>query len=263
MKFIGTILGLIDAGIASIPLGIFSFFWGMIRYLGVILGLAFAGVLLIKLVYGFGPPEDRGVAEVLLVSLILSGLLTGLSGVLLPVYNPDGVSHYEGTVFGNSVNLRAVTNSDIELGWRAVFIFVYMLGLQYWLFLHKDSTLVLITREKAEIAATCGANVKYGPKFVTQMDVTGDGVDDLIFDYSAAQCLYLCDSAGCPLKIYVDGPDGARVFFDDTVRGWSLLKTGFRPVLLLDGHGSACERSGAASCKSRLIWNGSKFVPAP
>lgn len=91
----------------------------------------------------------------------------------------------------------------------------------------------------------------------------GAGKPDYIFDYAQMECgtLY-CGSAGCALSIKMSTGAGHRDAVDDNVRAWSIKRAGNRDVLVLDLHGSACSRTGAALCSRTFVWNGSRFVPS-
>jgi hypothetical protein len=104
------------------------------------------------------------------------------------------------------------------------------------------------------------------PGFVVEKDINGDGVKDYILDYSQFECgghLFFCGTAGCLTQVFASLSDGGYVkIFDENVRNIQFRTVKRRPAMILELHGSACGRSGAASCTATLFWNGEKFSPA-
>ena len=117
-----------------------------------------------------------------------------------------------------------------------------------------------------ESVKECGTEkvvLKWG--FIVAEDVNDDGVDDYILDYGKFVCgdtqTYFCGSAGYLRQVFVSSPNGKYVeVLNENVRE---LRFAFdaqgRPEMLLDLHGSACGRSGAAPCSVTRLWNGYKF----
>lgn len=125
-----------------------------------------------------------------------------------------------------------------------------------------------IAKIRADIQRECEGKITFGPGFQTEEDVNGDGRPDYFLDYGKTECVgsrfasnAFCGSAGCVLDILVSGPKGYRNAWGDNVRGWSLERTGKKPVLAIDAHGSACGKSGAEPCRRRFAWNGQRFAP--
>jgi len=115
-------------------------------------------------------------------------------------------------------------------------------------------------------AKECGAEkvvLKWG--FIVAEDVNDDGVDDYILDYGKFVCgntqTYFCGSAGCLTQVFVSIPNGKYVkVLDEPVRELRFAHDAQgRPEMLLDLHGSACGKSGAAPCSVTLLWNGHTF----
>jgi hypothetical protein len=100
--------------------------------------------------------------------------------------------------------------------------------------------------------------------FQEARDVNGDGRRDFILDYGKAQCAgsegFYCGSAGCVTQVFVSLADGSYVkVLDENVRRLRFARVKGRPAMLLDLHGSACGKAGAAPCAFTLFWNGSAF----
>jgi hypothetical protein len=103
--------------------------------------------------------------------------------------------------------------------------------------------------------------------FVTAKDINGDGRDDYILDYAKFQCgdsaSFFCGSAGCLTQVFASLPGGAYAkVLDENVRRIRFAPVKGRPAMLLDLHGTACNKTGAAPCAMTLFWNGSTFSPA-
>jgi hypothetical protein len=111
----------------------------------------------------------------------------------------------------------------------------------------------------------CGEPVRLGPKFVTSKDVNADGTPDYILDYENFQCgqmvTFFCGSGGCLTQVFVSLPDGGYVkAWDDNVREIRFKTLKGKPAMILDLHGSACGKVGAAPCPKTLYWNGNTFA---
>ena len=80
---------------------------------------------------------------------------------------------------------------------------------------------------------------KLSPGFIIEGDVNGDGVKD-----------------------YVPLSDGGHVkVLDENVRNIKFRMLKGRPAMILDLHGTACRKVGAAPCSATLFWNGERFRP--
>lgn len=122
---------------------------------------------------------------------------------------------------------------------------------------------------QAAIAAArkgCEGKTEERRGFVTTRDVNGDGRPDYVLDYGAFRCdgtADSCGSGGCTTQVFVSMPDGSyRKAYDDLARGVRFQGVRGRPAMILDLHGSACGRVGAADCRSTLYWNGERFGSA-
>jgi hypothetical protein len=104
------------------------------------------------------------------------------------------------------------------------------------------------------------------PGFVIERDINGDGVKDYVLDYGAFQCgghLFFCGTTGCLTQVFASLPhDGYVKVLDENVRNIKFRTSKGRPAMIVDLHGSACGRAGAAPCSATLFWNGERFSRA-
>lgn len=107
---------------------------------------------------------------------------------------------------------------------------------------------------------------KLSPGFIIEGDVNGDGVKDYVLDYGAFRCgrqLFFCGTAGCLTQVFASLSDGGHVkVLDENVRNIKFRLLKGRPAMILDLHGTACGKVGAAPCSATLFWNGERFRPA-
>lgn len=101
---------------------------------------------------------------------------------------------------------------------------------------------------------------------MTRRDINADGVDDYIFDHGHITCggdHLNCGSAGCLTQVYVSEPDGKfRKVLDENVQEIAFKTIDGRPAMVLDLHGTYCNRQGYLSCSATLYWDGDGFSPA-
>jgi hypothetical protein len=119
-----------------------------------------------------------------------------------------------------------------------------------------------------EAKKDCGERVRLKPAFVSSRDINGDGVTDYILDYEKFQCgdmaSYFCGSAGCLAQVFASLPDGSYVkAWDENVRAMHFAKVKRKPAMIVDLHGSACNKTGYLPCRKTLFWNGKIFAAAP
>lgn len=120
-----------------------------------------------------------------------------------------------------------------------------------------------VAQSQREAEAECrgaGGRPAVQPSFRTQLDLNGDGQPDYVHDYTGLECRgapsYFCGSAGCPVVAFVS--PGYRAQPLGNAQGWRLDSAG--RVLVLEAHGAACGRAGAAGCTVRLGWNGREMA---
>lgn len=117
----------------------------------------------------------------------------------------------------------------------------------------------------AENVKACDGKTTFKDGFVSEKDVNGDGVTDYVLDYGHFVCDgnegYFCGTGGCLTQVFASLRNGGYVkALDENVRDLKFRRVQGRPAMVLDLHGSACGRTGAAPCPRTLFWNGTKFV---
>lgn len=113
----------------------------------------------------------------------------------------------------------------------------------------------------------CDKAPKFKAKFIAERDVNGDGVKDYILDYGEFECegssTYFCGTGGCLTQVFASLPNGSYVkALDENVRDLKFRQVRGRPAMVLDLHGSACGKVGAAPCPRTLLWDGRTFKRA-
>ncbi|RXH38495.1 hypothetical protein XH94_21855 [Bradyrhizobium zhanjiangense] len=108
-----------------------------------------------------------------------------------------------------------------------------------------------------------GGTVTFAPDTVRKIDLTGDGRDDYIVDFSGTKCgereTIYCGTGGCTMNILVALPGGdVRLVFDGRARSYEIkpksTRHGASRVIRFDLHGSYCGGFGAQTCvKERAI----------
>ena len=114
---------------------------------------------------------------------------------------------------------------------------------------------------------TCDKSPKFHGKFITERDINGDGVRDYILAYGEFECdgsaTYFCGTGGCLTQVFASLPNGSYVkVLDENVRDLKFRQSGKRWTMVLDLHGSACGKVGAAACRRVLVWDGKTFNKA-
>lgn len=125
--------------------------------------------------------------------------------------------------------------------------------------------LALATAESAAFCAESGQTPVLSDNPVTETDLTGDGVPDLVVSEQGAVCAPgggpLEGTGGWMIHLVVDGTVTSR-------RAQGLLLAdlifpgGIEPlrVVHLLRHGSACDGYGAQPCVETLIWSDGAFL---
>lgn len=116
-----------------------------------------------------------------------------------------------------------------------------------------------------EARKDCGATAALKKGFVATRDVNGDGKPDVVLNYGKFECdgfaTFFCGSAGCLAQVFASLPDGTYVkAWDENVRAMRFATVKGKPALIVDLHGSACNKAGAAPCTKTLLWNGKTFA---
>ncbi len=110
----------------------------------------------------------------------------------------------------------------------------------------------------------CNGKVKLLPGFITRRDLNGDGVVDYWMDYEHFQCgdsmSMFCGTGGCVQQVVVSMRDGSyKLVFEENVRQMRFEIVKGRPAMLVDFHGSVCNKVGAAPCPKTFFWDGTSF----
>lgn len=85
----------------------------------------------------------------------------------------------------------------------------------------------------------CKTSTGYGIDFVRDVDIDGDGRNDVILDYAQALCggepAPYCTDEGCLLKAWRNERGGWRKIFEGRARTWSLGEADGRKGLVVGG----------------------------
>jgi hypothetical protein len=66
------------------------------------------------------------------------------------------------------------------------------------------------------------------------------------------------------MQVFASLPDGSYVnAWDDNVRAMRFAMIKGKPAMIVDLHGSACNKSGHLPCPKTLFWNGRTFAVTP
>jgi hypothetical protein len=117
-----------------------------------------------------------------------------------------------------------------------------------------------VAAARADIEAIC-TTVEYSPGWLHYVDLTDDGLDDLIITYwvrcDGASSIF-CGTAGCSGGVYVRLPDGR---WHDTGLSPNVSRTEWQGQVAITFwmHGVSCGRTGVEPCISTRVWNGTEF----
>ncbi|MBR0930501.1 hypothetical protein JQ561_28160 [Bradyrhizobium diazoefficiens] len=120
-----------------------------------------------------------------------------------------------------------------------------------------------------ECTSQDGGEVTFARDTVRRIDLTGDGRDDYIVDFSATKCgdreTTYCGTGGCVMKILVTLPDGGvREVFDGYVLRYRVIaspvKRGAARSIRFDLHGSFCGGFGPQACIKQKVISATPFV---
>ncbi len=112
-----------------------------------------------------------------------------------------------------------------------------------------------------ELLAECrefGGDPVPEPGFVSSVDLNGDGGPDVLVDLSKMNCQgalsAFCGSAGCPLIVWLSGPEGYFAAGPGHVHEWQVEGRSLRVTI----HGQMCNplRIGADSCVEVVDYDG-------
>ncbi len=122
--------------------------------------------------------------------------------------------------------------------------------------------------EQSQLCAEMGGAPRVGPAFATAVDLNADGALDYIVDLAGIECANawsaFCGSAGCPVSVWIAGPEGHRREWGDYAQGWTIDGVGGEVAVVVDQHGGTCpgSASGAETCRQRLVF-AAPAAPAP
>ncbi len=116
----------------------------------------------------------------------------------------------------------------------------------------------LLAEAKTDCASFENGVLTVPPETLTQVDLTGDGAADTVFDWGLLQCSTMASawggSGGSMLSVLAGG-----LRWDFLAHGWKVADLG-GPVLLLAVHGGECGGSGAQRCVEAQVWGGESFL---
>lgn len=119
-----------------------------------------------------------------------------------------------------------------------------------------------------ECTSQDGGEVSFAPDTVRRIDLTGDGRDDYIVDFSDTKCgdreTTYCGTGGCVMNILVTLPDGSvRKVFDGHVRSYKIMpprNARGAARIRFDLHGSFCGGFGPQACVKQKAITASPFT---
>jgi hypothetical protein len=120
--------------------------------------------------------------------------------------------------------------------------------------------------EQALACTAAGGEPRIGPAFATAVDLDGDGAIDFIVDLAGIECVdawsLFCGSAGCPVSVWLAGPQGHSRVWGDYAEGWEVQGTGAETALVVRQRGAACPDSetGVEHCRQRLAFAAGEAV---
>jgi hypothetical protein len=103
-----------------------------------------------------------------------------------------------------------------------------------------------------------GTTAEVHVPYVTEAELNGDGVPDYVTDLAGLECAnawsYFCGSAGCPVTVWLSGPEGHAVGWGGSAQAWRL--EGAQIVLSLHGQLCTPPRVGADGCEVAMGFAG-------
>lgn len=119
------------------------------------------------------------------------------------------------------------------------------------------------SRENFAMCREAGGMPRTLDEYLTEVgDINGDGVADYVTDLAGLECAnawsYFCGSAGCPVSVWLSGPQGYKPEWSGHARDWR--QQGMAIVVSL--HGQLCNppRVGAQGCEVAMRFD---QAPAP
>ena len=121
------------------------------------------------------------------------------------------------------------------------------------------------TQENVASCKGVGGTPTLLDNFLTEAgDLNGDGAADYVTDLAGLECTnawsFFCGSAGCPVTVWLSGPQGYRVGWGGNAQGWKLRGK----EVVVELHGQFCKppRIGAQSCEVAMRFDQAPPKPA-
>jgi len=109
----------------------------------------------------------------------------------------------------------------------------------------------IFTQENKAACTAAGGTPKILDSYLTPVDdLNDDGTADYVTDLAGLECAnawsYFCGSAGCPVTVWLSGPQGYTVGWGGSAQAWRQQGT----QVIVSLHGQLCKppRIGAQSC---------------
>ncbi|GEO85320.1 MULTISPECIES: hypothetical protein [Alphaproteobacteria] len=118
--------------------------------------------------------------------------------------------------------------------------------------------------EKEHFQKRCNA-VKFGPDFITRLDINNDGIIDAVVNEGEIVCDGMrgpdCTDDGCPYNFYLQVKEGGY-FMIATAKmyGYDFIKRFGNMVFVMQMHPRYCERTDEAICEITVRVRGTKFL---
>lgn len=114
-----------------------------------------------------------------------------------------------------------------------------------------------VLAERDTLAAQCrdvGGVPTFVPEFLTEGDFNADGIGDYVMNVAGLECAgtggFFCGSAGCPVSVWLSGPNGHEIAWASYAQAVDVDGTAITAYL----HGQFCDppRPGIDGCSERL-----------
>lgn len=118
----------------------------------------------------------------------------------------------------------------------------------------------LMAEATADCASFENGELLVGEESTNSVDLTGDGVPEVILDAEFLHCSTMamapyCGTGGCALYAIVD-----EEVLEWQSLGWRVIDWDGEPILLIGRDGAWCGVSSAGFCFEALYWNGDTFL---
>ncbi len=112
---------------------------------------------------------------------------------------------------------------------------------------------------------SAGGTPRLLPEYSRTADLNADGVADYLIDFAGLECAnawsYFCGSAGCPVSVWISGPNGFATEWSGYAQAIDLKA----PEVVVYLHGQFCTppRAGADGCEERLRFDNVAVAQQP